>query len=78
MSACACMYAACASAGRCLAMTNGVDTRRAVANADFCRYGVCKPGEPHVPGCVEYTDAERAAAPGHADSAGHINDVEAA
>jgi hypothetical protein len=29
-------------------------------NADYCRYGVCKVDEPHVPGCVEWTPAERA------------------
>lgn len=26
--------------------------------ADYCRYGVCKPGEQHDPGCVEYAPGE--------------------
>lgn len=26
--------------------------------ADYCRYGVCKPGEQHAPGCVEYAPGE--------------------
>lgn len=28
-------------------------------NEAFCRYGVCKPGEPHAPWCTEYGEPER-------------------
>ena len=43
-------------------------------NADYCRYGVCKPHEAHMPWCTEHTpEARRIAVVQHGSNCNHGN-----